>query len=112
MLQFIARGWKAPAGLPTLSSLTANKHPKEPAMNATAKTVFTALLAIASAATLTLAQAQAAAPKVQQLERVVVTGKRLAPEQRAVQVLPRVVVSGTALRQPVLVAGVQPAPQR
>ena len=70
-------------------------------MNATAKTFLVAVFAVASAAVsaLMLAGAADTAPQqhVVQLERVVVVGKRLAPEaQQVAQIeqLPRVVIEG------------------
>ena len=65
-------------------------------MNAATKTLFTALIAVAGAAAIGMGLADGLAPQtasqVVKLERVVVTGKRMAPE--AVAQLPRVVVHG------------------
>jgi hypothetical protein len=74
-------------------------------MNATAKTFLVAVLAVASAICSALMLANAADERAQpqqgvtQLERVVVVGKRLAPQAQQlahIDQLPRVVIEGHA----------------
>ncbi|MDI4634737.1 hypothetical protein J7U46_16875 [Pelomonas sp. V22] len=70
-------------------------------MNAAAKTLFTALIAVAGAAAIGTGMADhlsvADAPAVHKLERVVVVGKRLPDAQSQIVQLPRVVIEGRSL---------------
>lgn len=69
---------------------------------------FGVVAALAISATVTHQTEAASAPQIVQLERVIIEGKRLQPNEQVAQ-LPRVVIEGRSMSHGVQLASAQPA---